>query len=127
MKWVSYKILSPKPRLHLDADASIKALYRALVTRGHDVTRTPTEWMPLDASDEAQLLGATAQGRCIFTFNVRDFVSLAKRYPQHRGIILAAQKSWTLSGLIAALDRLLTETEAADWVGQIRWLNQWRE
>lgn len=126
MKWVSYKILSPKPRLHLDADASIKALYRALVTRGHDVTRTPTEWMPLDASDEAQLLGATAQGCCIFTFNVRDFVSLANRYPQHRGIILAAQKSWTLSGLIAALDRLLTETEAADWVGQIRWLNQWR-
>jgi hypothetical protein len=115
-----------KPRLHLDADASIKALYRALVTRGHDVTRTPTEWMPLDASDEAQLLGATAQGRCIFTFNVRDFVSLANRYPQHRGIILAAQKSWTLSGLIAALARLLTETEAADWMGQIRWLNQWR-
>jgi hypothetical protein len=115
-----------KPRLHLDADASIKALHRALVTRGHDVTRTPTEWMPRDASDEVQLLGATAQGRCIFTFNVRDFVSLANRYPQHKGIILAAQKSWTLSGLITALDRLLTETEAADWVGQIRWLNQWR-
>ena len=55
----------PKPRLHLDADASIKALYRALMERGHDVTRTPTDWMPLDASDESQLLGATAQGRCL--------------------------------------------------------------
>jgi len=115
-----------KPRLHLDADASIKALYEALVARGHDVTRTPTEWMPMDASDEAQLLGATAHGRCIFTFNVRDFLVLAQRYPQHGGIILAAQKSWTLSGLIAALDRLLSETEAADWIGQVRWLNQWR-
>jgi len=110
----------------LDADASIKALYEALVARGHDVTRTPTEWMPMDASDEAQLLGATAHGRCIFTFNVRDFLVLAQRYPQHGGIILAAQKSWTLSDLIAALDRLLSETEAADWIGQVRWLNQWR-
>ncbi len=116
----------PNPRLHLDADTSIKALHRTLVARGYDVTRTPTDWMPPDASDETQLLGATAQGRCIFTFNARDFLKLAKHYPQHGGIILAAQKSWPLSDLIAALDRLLSETEATDWVGQVRWLNQWR-
>lgn len=82
--------------------------------------------MLLDASDEAQLLGATAQGRCIFTFNVRDFLALARRYPHHGGIILAAQKSWSLPDLIAALDRLLSETEADDWYGQVRWLNDWR-
>jgi hypothetical protein len=82
--------------------------------------------MPMDASDEAQLLGATAQGRCIFTFNIRDFLVLAERYPQHGGIILAAQSSWTLSGLIAALDRVLLETQADEWIGQVRWLNQWR-
>ncbi|UBF24233.1 hypothetical protein K9N68_21260 [Kovacikia minuta CCNUW1] len=41
-------------RLHLDADASIRALHAVLVERGYDVTRTPTDWMPLDASDEAQ-------------------------------------------------------------------------
>ena len=115
-----------KPRLHLDADASIKALQAALVERGHDVTRTPNEWVALDAGDETQLLQATAQGRCIFTFNVRDFVVLARRYLWHGGIILAAQTSWTLSDLVAALDRLLSETEAEDWIGQVRWLNQWR-
>jgi hypothetical protein len=115
-----------RPRLHLDADASIKALQAALVARGHDVTRTPNEWITRDASDEAQLLQATAQGRCISTFNVRDFVALARRYPQHGGIILAAQSSWTLSSLIAALDRLISETQAEDWVGQVRWLNDWR-
>jgi hypothetical protein len=82
--------------------------------------------MPLDASDETQLLGSTAQGRCIFTFNVRDFLALAQRHPRHGGIILAAQRSWTLSDLIAALDRLLSETEAGDWDSQVRWLNQWR-
>ena len=102
-----------EPRLHLDADASIKALHQALVARGHDVTRTPTQWMPLDASDAAQLLGATAHGRCIFTFNVRDFLVLAQRYPQHGGIILAAQRGWTLSDLIAALDRLLSGLRSA--------------
>jgi len=82
--------------------------------------------MACDANDETQLLGATAQGRCIFTFNVRDFLVLAQRYPRHGGIILAAQRSWTLSDLIAALDRLLSETETGDWAGQVRWLNQWR-
>jgi len=45
-----------KLKLHLDADTSSKSLHSALVTRGHDVTRTPNDWMPLDASDETQLL-----------------------------------------------------------------------
>ena len=53
--------MGKKLHLHLDADTSSKALYNALLERGHDVTRTPSEWMPLDASDEGQLLGATAQ------------------------------------------------------------------
>lgn len=57
-------------KLHLDADTSHKALQHALAARGYDVTRTPNAWMPLDADDEAQLLGATAHGRIIFTYNV---------------------------------------------------------
>ena len=79
----------------------------------------------MDASDENQLLHATAQGRCILTFNIRDFVVLSERHPQHGGVILSAQTSWTLSGMIPALDRLLSETEAEDWVGQVRWLDDW--
>ena len=115
----------PEPRLHLDADTSKKALYKALLERGHDVTRTPNDWMLFDASDEQQLLGATAQGRCIFTFNIRDFTVLAKRYPRHGGIILAAQQSMSLAQMINALDRLISETDAADWPGKVRWLNDW--
>jgi hypothetical protein len=115
-----------KPRLHLDADASRKSLHVTLLERGHDVTRTPNDWMPLDAVDERQLLGATAHGRSIFTFNVRDFIMLAQRHSRHGGIILASQASWTLSALIAALDRALSETEAEDWPGRVRWLNDWR-
>jgi hypothetical protein len=115
-----------KPRLHLDADASVKALVNALHARGHDVTRTPNDWMPFDASDRAQVLGATAQGRILFTFNVRDFLVLAKKYPKHSGILLATQSRWSLAELIAALERALTETSEEDWRGQVRWLNDFR-
>lgn len=117
----------PRARLHLDEDASSKSLYRALLARGHDITRTPTDWMPLGASDEMQLLGAAAQGRCIFTFNIPDFSRLAKRYPEHRGIVLAVRSNWKLPELIAALDHLLSETTAEEWIGQVRWLNRWRD
>ena len=116
-----------RPRLHLDADTAVRALQRELLARGHDVTRTPADWMPADASDETQLLRATARGRLLFTFNIRDYIVLAEQYPQHAGILLAAQRSWTLPSLINALDRLLGETTAEEWVGQVRWLNEWRE
>jgi hypothetical protein len=117
-----------KARLHLDADTSKKSLHKALLERGHDVTiclanRTPNEWMKLDADDTRQLLGATAQGRVIFTFNVRDYMELAKHYPHHAGILFSAQKP--LPELLPALDKMLNETEAADWIGQARWLNDW--
>lgn len=118
--------MGKKLHLHLDADASSKALHKALLELGHDVTRTPADWMPLDATDEQQLLGATAQGRAIFTYNIRDFIVLGKRYPNHAGIILAFQKSMNLSETIDALDRVISETEADDWIGQTRWLNDWR-
>ena len=113
-------------RLHLDADTSRKALHRALTDRGHDVTRTPDSWIDFDADDETQLLRATAQGRAIFTFNVRDFVVLAEAHEHHRGIVLAAQRSWPFADLLAALDRMLTEADADELAGAVRWLNQWR-
>ena len=115
------------PRLHLDADTSIKALQKALLDRGHDVSRTPTEWMPLDADDRTQLLGATAQGRILFTFNIPNFLALAKTYPKHHGLLLAAQNRWTLHELIEALDHMMSETEAEQWIGRVGWLNDWKK
>lgn len=115
-----------KLRLHLDADASSRVLHQALLARGHDVTRTPNDWVALDASDEQQLLLATSHGRCLLTFNVRDFSTLAGRYPRHAGIILVARSRWPLGAMIAALDQVLTESAAEAWIGEVRWLNQWR-
>ena len=118
--------LMPEVRLHLDADTSMKSLHAALLARGPNVTRTPNPWMPLDADDEQQLLGATAQGRVIFTFNIRDFLALAARYSRHGGILLAAQTARTLPTLIQALAHALTTTTPEDWIGQARWLSDWR-
>lgn len=113
------------PRLHLDADTSRKTLEKVLLERGHDVTRTPNEWIALDADDATQLLEATAHDRVIFTFNIGDFVPLAIRYSDHAGIVLAQQRDWPVSRQIKALARLLTETTAVSWRGQMRWLNEW--
>lgn len=115
-----------KPSLHLDADISDRDLLRALLERGHDVTRTPNEWMAEDASDEAQLQEATNRGRIILTHNISDFFQLAQTHPFHAGIVVATHVDWNTSQLIRAVDRMLTETTAEDWVGQVRWLNQWR-
>ena len=78
--------------------------------------------MPFDADDETQLLRATARGRAVFTFNIRDFIALAGRHPRHAGIVLAAQRSWTLPSLVAALDDLLRA--APDLAGRIVWLRK---
>ncbi len=115
-----------KPRLHMDADTSRKDLYTALVSMGHDVTRTPAPGLALDASDEFQLLWASAHDRILFTFNIGDFQQLARTMPEHRGILLASQQSYTLNELINLLDHVLKDTDADDWVGQVRWLSDWR-
>ena len=105
-----------KPKLHLDADASKISLYRALLARGHDVTRAPNEWVALDADDDIQLLGATAQGRSIFTFNARDFIPLARNYPSHAGIILSPQHP--MPRLLNALERFFKEAKAEEMQGR---------
>ncbi len=114
-----------KPRLHLDEDASVRALYRVLREKGFDVTRTPNEWIAKDASDEQQLLEASKRDRILFTYNVQHFTRLAKLHPDHAGIVLAQQTKWDISRLLKAFDRLLSETSADEWRGQVRWLNDW--
>lgn len=81
--------------------------------------------MELDADDATQLLRSSARGRVIFTFNIADFVALHEENSGHRGILLAAQSSWTLSSLVHALDRFLRETEADEMEGRVVWLQRW--
>lgn len=67
-----------------------------------------------------------AQGRVIFTYNIRDFQYLAKRHAHHAEILLASQHSFSLPELIELLDKSLSTTTTSEWIGQVRWLNDWR-
>ncbi len=92
---------------------------------GFDVTRTPNNELYEDASDEMQLLWATSHQRILFTFNIKDFVVLANKYPYHGGILLANQRTVAIGELIIALEKMMSETTAEEWVGQIRWISDW--
>lgn len=114
-----------KPRLHLDADASMANLQRELIKRGHDVTRTPNEWANLDTDDEGQLIGASQRGRSVLTYNANHFMDLAKKHPQHAGILLSKQKG--ISRIFKALDRFFNESSAEEMENQVRWLSDWEK
>ncbi len=83
-----------KPKLHLDEDASRDALYENLISNGHNVTRTPNEWVQKGSSDEEQLQKASENGRSIFSFNAKHFLQVAQKRTEHKGIIVSKQKSF---------------------------------
>jgi hypothetical protein len=68
-------------------------------------------------------LWTTSHRRILFSFNVKDYIRLAKLHPYHNGILLANQKSTRPAQMIAVLDRIMNETAAEDWIGQVRWFN----
>ena len=112
-----------KPKLHLDEDASDPDLYRSLTSKGHDVTRTPNEWINKKASDDEQLQKASEQGRSIFSFNAKDFLKIAKKTSKHKGILVSAQKPFSI--ILKALNRFFNETTAEEMEDQVRWLSDW--
>ena len=114
------------PKLHLDMDSSRRDLFKALLAKGYDVTRTPNKDVREDASDEYQLLWATSHQRLLFTFNIKDFVNLAKKHPFHSGIILANQNSIAIGQLVSALTKIMAETTAESWADQVRWIRDWK-
>lgn len=93
-----------KIRLFLDEDVHSQ-LAQALRRRGFDVTHAQ-ELDRKRRSDPEQLEYAVEQRRCIFTFNIRDFVLLhneyAERGQEHFGIIVSRQIPFreTLSKLL---------------------------
>jgi hypothetical protein len=114
------------PKLHLDINASRRDLFQALLSNGLDVTRTPNSDVREDASGEYHLLWATSHQRLLFSFNIKDFVRLAQKHPYNGGIVLASQRSTPVARLIPALNRVLGETKAEEWPGQVRWIQDWR-
>lgn len=66
-------------RLYVDEDAMDHDLVRALRARGVDVT-TALEAGMIEREDSEHLDHATAQGRVLYSFNIRDFYRLHKAH-----------------------------------------------
>ena len=103
-----------KIELLLDEDVH-SGLALALRKRGYDVIHA----QELDRKgkfDSEQLLFAIQQKRCIFTFNVKDFVILHSQYSksgkEHWGIIVSKQLPFreTMSKLLRRLQYNAKET-----------------
>ena len=103
-----------KIELFLDEDVH-SGLAHALRKRGYDAIHAQ-ELDRKGRSDSDQLLFAIQQERCLFTFNVKDFVILhnqhAKSQQEHWGIIVSKQLpfSETMSRLLRLLQRAAKET-----------------
>jgi predicted nuclease of predicted toxin-antitoxin system len=103
-----------KIELFLDEDVH-SGLAHALRKRGYDAIHAQ-ELDRKGRSDSDQLLFAVQQERCLFTYNVRDFVILhnqhAKSRQQHWGIIVSKQLPFTetISRLLRLLQRTAKET-----------------
>jgi len=103
-----------KFELFLDEDVH-SGLAHVLRKRGYDAIHAQ-ELNRKGLSDSDQLLFAIQQKRCLFTFNVKDFVVLhnqhAKSRQEHWGIIVSKQLPFreTMSKLLRLLQRTPQKT-----------------
>lgn len=110
------------PRLLLDEDVQA-GLAEALRRRGLDAVHLQ-ELENKGLADAAVLALAAEQGRCLISYNVRDFVLLHNAYAAegrpHPGILLGAQRP--MGQLLRALLRHLQGHSAADLANRVGFL-----
>lgn len=106
-------------RLYLDEMIS-PAVARRLRERGNDVVAA-VERDALGMADAAQLARAIHEERALVTYNLADFVLLARAAAaagrEHWGIVLVSARSIApsvIGGLTRALEALLAERPAPD-------------
>jgi hypothetical protein len=87
--------------LYADEDFHFGVVER-LRTLGHDVT-TVQEAGRTGSSDAQVLADATAEGRCVLTFNRRHFERLHQQNPGHAGIISCTRDDDDPDGLAARI------------------------
>jgi hypothetical protein len=103
-------------RLYFDEDSQEHAVVIGLRARGINLLTT-SEAGRLGTSDKGQLAFAIAEGRCLYTFNARDFVPLHHEFcgdcGGHAGIILVPEQRYSIGEKIRKLadlaDRVMAE------------------
>jgi hypothetical protein len=115
-------------RLYLEEDSMRHALVRALRSRGVDVL-TALEAGMIDRVDEIHLEYATAQGRVLYSFIVRDFFRLHTAFlaqgKAHAGIILAPQQRYAVGEQMRRLLKLIAAKSAEGMQNQVEFLSAW--
>ncbi len=114
-------------RLFLDAHVSGRRIADALRERGHDV-RAADEERRLDGSEDERLLElATAEGRIVVTFNVKDFARIVNEWSaagtQHAGCLMIVGIDHGEFGLILRVVEAAVEArpEQEAWKGYAAW------
>jgi hypothetical protein len=115
-------------RLYLDEDAMDGNLVWALRVRGVDVT-TALDAGLTGSADEEHLKYAIASERTLYSFNVRDFISLHTAYvaasKQHAGIILGQQQRYSVGEQMRRLVRLIQMRSAESLRNTVEFLSAW--
>ena len=110
----------------LFAHAAAAAVAPVLRRTGLDAVSTP-EAGRLAATDEDQLMWATAEGRVVVTFNIGDFVALHTRWMQqgrhHAGIIVSTQMD--IGDVIRRLLALAASLDAGAMQNRLEFLRNW--
>lgn len=111
-----------RPRLLLDEDVHFD-LARALRLRGFDVAHAQ-ELHRKGRSDAEQLQYAVSEGRCLVTYNVRDFVLLHREYTasgrSHCGLLVS--KQLPLRETLRRLLQILSTRNSDDLQNRIEFL-----
>lgn len=117
-------------RLLLDAHVSARRVAGALRERGHDVRSADEERFLAAAPDHELLALAAAEERIMVTFDVRDFVVLAKEWAEgsrhHAGIAILVGIDHAEFGLIARRleEALAQRPDPAGWQDLVHFVSR---
>ena len=105
------------------------ALVRALRSRNVDVI-TALEAGMIEREDRAHLSFAAAEGRVLYTFNVRDFYALHSQVllsgGSHAGLILVRQQQYPVGEQTRRLLKLIANKSAEEMISSVEFLTAWR-
>lgn len=115
-------------RLYIDEDAMDTGVVRGLRAHGIDVM-TASDVGMICQPDEEHLRFAAAQGRVLYSFNVRDFPGIHSTWiaagRDHCGIIVAPQQRYSIGEQIRRLLRLITSVPAEAMRNRQEFLGSW--
>jgi hypothetical protein len=114
--------------VYFDEDSVNRALIRALLARGMDVTNA-VDAGHAGSPDRVRLEHATTDGRVLFTYNVGDFFALHTQFRQEgrsrAGLILAVQQRYTVGEQLRRILRMNRARSADDMRDRVEFLGSW--